>query len=76
MRVFSEKELKKYDGKKRPAYIAYRGRIYDVSASYHWRTGAHHVAHRAGCDLTEALKQAPHDADLLNKFPIIGELTR
>lgn len=76
MRIFTEEELKKYDGKNGLAYIAYRGKVYDVSASYHWRKGMHHAAHRAGCDLTEALEQAPHDPDLLDKFPIVGELVK
>lgn len=33
----------------------------------------HHATHQAGCDLTEALRQAPHGHDLLDKFPIVGE---
>jgi predicted heme/steroid binding protein len=76
MRVFSEEELKKYDGRNSPAYIAYRGKVYDVSASYHWKSGIHHAAHRAGCDLTIALEQAPHNPDLLDKFPIVGKLAK
>lgn len=76
MRSFTAEELKKYDGKNGLAYIGYRGKVYDVSASYHWRAGIHHATHRAGCDLTEALKQAPHDPDLLDKFPVVGELVK
>jgi predicted heme/steroid binding protein len=76
MRIFTEEELKNYDGKNGLAYIAYRGKVYDVSASYHWRKGVHHVAHRAGCDLTGALEQAPHDPGLLDKFPVVGKLAK
>jgi predicted heme/steroid binding protein len=76
MRIFTERELKKYDGKNGPAYVAYRGKVYDVSASYHWRKGIHHATHRAGCDLTDALQNAPHESDLLDKFPIIGKLAK
>lgn len=76
MRIFTEEELKKYDGKNGLAYVAYRGKVYDVSASYHWRKGMHHATHRAGYDLTEALEQAPHDPALLDKFPIVGELVK
>lgn len=76
MRIFTEKELKEYDGRNGIAYIAYRGKVYDVSTSYHWRKGTHHARHRAGYDLTKALEQAPHDPDLLDKFPIVGELVR
>jgi predicted heme/steroid binding protein len=48
--------------------------VYDVSDSYHWRKGVHHVSHHAGFDLTDALERAPHDFSLLEKFPIVGEL--
>ncbi len=73
-RVFTREELKKYDGSNGIAYVAYRDKVYDVSNSYHWRTGVHHARHHAGYDLTDALKQAPHSFDLLHKFPVIGEL--
>jgi predicted heme/steroid binding protein len=76
MRILTEEELKKYDGRNGLAYIAYRRKVYDVSASYHWKRGSHHAAHRAGCDLTEALEQAPHDPDLLDRFPIVGKLVK
>jgi len=76
MRIFTPEELKKHDGKVGPAYIAYRGKVYDVSSSYHWRKGIHHAAHWAGSDLTEALGQAPHESDLLDKFPVVGKLVK
>jgi predicted heme/steroid binding protein len=74
MRVFTKEELKKYDGSNGIAYVACYGKVYDVSSSYHWRKGVHHVTHYAGADLTDALKQAPHGADMLEKFPVVGEL--
>lgn len=74
MRTFTREELKRYDGKDGPAYIAYGGKVYDVSQSFHWKKGKHQVTHRAGCDLTEALKKAPHGPDMLDRFPIVGEL--
>ncbi|MDP3879894.1 MAG: cytochrome b5 domain-containing protein [Dehalococcoidales bacterium] len=76
MRTFTREELKKYDGSSGIIYTAYHGKVYDVSSSYHWRKGTHQVMHRAGSDLTEALEQAPHDAGLLEKFPVVGELVR
>ena len=75
MRVFTKEELREYDAKNGIAYIAYDGKIYDVSHSFHWKKGVHQVTHYAGCDLTDALKQAPHGADMLEKFPIVGELS-
>ncbi len=74
MRVFTREELKKYNGSNGIIYIAYQGKVYDVSDSYHWRKGLHHSRHHAGSELTDDLKQAPHNTDLLNKFPIVGEL--
>ncbi len=73
MTVFTEEELHNCDGRNGITYIAYKGKVYDVSGSYHWRKGIHQVMHRAGCDLTDALERAPHTWELLQKFPIIGE---
>ena len=75
MRVFTKEELRKYDGSDGSAtYVACEGKVYDVPQSFHWRRGVHQVTHHAGCDLTEALKEAPHGRDMLDKFPIVGEL--
>ena len=74
MKRFNRQELEKYDGSHGTSYIAYRGKVYDVSESYHWQRGVHQVSHQAGCDLTEAMKDAPHLPDLLFKFPVVGQL--
>ncbi|MEM3551640.1 MAG: cytochrome b5 domain-containing protein [Candidatus Bathyarchaeia archaeon] len=77
MKKFTPKELAKYDGKNgKPAYIAYKGKIFDVSTSFLWKDGKHQVLHEAGTDLTEALKQAPHGEDVLNRFPVVGILLK
>jgi len=76
MKVFSLEELEKYDGSQGTCYVAYRGTVYDVSKSFQWKKGAHQVIHRAGCDLTEALKDAPHLPDLLFRFPVVGRLAQ
>ena len=73
-KVFTREELRKYDGSNGVAYIAFRGKVYDVSRSFHWKRGVHQVIHRAGYDLTELLEQAPHGVDMLDRFPIVGEL--
>jgi len=70
VKEFTEEELARYNGKNRAsAYIAYKGKVYDVSDSFLWRNGSHQVLHNAGADLTEAIEQAPHSADVLKKFP-------
>jgi len=74
MRKFTREELEKNDGSDGAAYVAYNGKVYDVSQSYHWKRGIHHATHHAGRDLTGALEKAPHNADMLNRFPIVGEL--
>ena len=75
MKEFTEEELTRYDGRNGlPAYIAYEGKVYDVSGSFLWKSGNHQVIHNAGADLTASMKQAPHGDDLLKKFPIVGIL--
>lgn len=75
MKKFTQAELSRYNGENGiPIYISYRGKVYDVSDSFLWKKGKHQVLHNAGLDLTEALKAAPHGAELLEKFPIIGIL--
>jgi predicted heme/steroid binding protein len=74
MKIFTEEELRKYDGSNGIAYVACYGKVYDVSDSYHWRQGVHHVRHHAGSDLTDALERAPHGFSLLGKFPVVGAM--
>ncbi len=77
MREFTEEELAKFDGKEgRPAYVAYRGRVYDVSSSFLWKMGKHQAYHAAGCDLTAALGDAPHGPEVLERFPVVGTMVR
>lgn len=74
-RKFTLKELKKYDGKDGgPAYIAYNGKVYDVTESYIWIGGDHQGQHEAGKDLTEELAQAPHGEEMLANVKLIGIL--
>jgi predicted heme/steroid binding protein len=74
MRTFTKEELKKYDGREDLIYVAYDGKVYDVSSSFIWKKGKHQVTHHAGCDLTDALKEAPHGPDMLDRYPIVGKL--
>lgn len=72
---YTVEELSRFDGgEKRPAYIAYNGKIYDVSQSKLWVEGNHVRKHLAGNDLTEALKTAPHGEEKVLQMPLIGEL--
>jgi len=68
-------DLSHFDGKEgRPAYIAYKGKIYDVSSSKLWKEGSHLKKHFAGSDLTELLKTAPHGEEKIFQMPEVGEL--
>jgi predicted heme/steroid binding protein len=73
MRTFTKNELALYNGRNgAPAYVAFEGKVYDVSRSFLWREGKHQVIHHAGEDLTDSLDHAPHGAELLERFPIVG----
>ncbi|MCX8006812.1 MAG: cytochrome B5 [Coriobacteriia bacterium] len=74
MKEFTLDELKSYDGKDgRPAYVAYKGIVYDVTESAMWSDGDHEGMHFAGQDLTDAHDDAPHDEHILD-FPEVGRL--
>ena len=75
MRQFTLSELAQNDGLDgRPALIAFEGKVYDVSESFLWQKGSHQAAHKTGTDLTGQMADAPHDADLLEEFPVVGEM--
>ncbi|MFZ7124828.1 MAG: DUF2231 domain-containing protein [Desulfobacterales bacterium] len=75
MKTFSTAELAEFDGKDgKPAYVCYKGNVYDVSGSKLWRGGRHMKRHGAGADLTTDLQAAPHEADVLEKYPQVGVL--
>ncbi len=68
-------KLAKHDGKDgKPAYVAYEGKIYDVTESKMWKKGLHMNRHQAGQDLTEAIGAAPHGSEVLNRFKEVGSL--
>ncbi len=74
-RVFTELELRRYNGEKgRPVYIAHEGLVYDVSKSIRWHTGMHERLHFAGLDLTRSLRKAPHGPEVFKPWPVVGRL--
>jgi len=69
-------DLARYDGRDgRKAYVAVSGSIYDVTGSPLWSHGDHQGEHQAGRDLTEELRTAPHVRMVIDRFPIVDQLT-
>jgi predicted heme/steroid binding protein len=56
-------------------WVAYQGLIYDVAKSRLWRNGQHYE-HWAGQDLTDELADAPHNANVFDKFVVVGKLKK
>jgi predicted heme/steroid binding protein len=74
-RRLTRTDLSRNNGKNGvPAYIAFKGVVYDVTSSFLWPEGEHQAFHAAGADLTASLHEAPHGAGVLAHFPIVGTL--
>ena len=77
MREFDEESIKEFNGKDgKPVYLAYQGKVYDVSASRFWKTGLHMKRHPSGKDLTADIAAAPHGPDVLERYPQVGVLKK
>ncbi|MDA0524982.1 cytochrome b5 domain-containing protein [Methanococcoides alaskense] len=75
MEEFTTEELAKYNGKDgEKCYIAYKGKVYDVTESMLWEDGDHQGMHEGGIDLTADQEDAPHDDDVLEDLPVVGTL--
>ena len=71
---YTRAQLALRNGQDKPEiWIAYKGMIYDVTASRLWRDGKHYE-HWAGQDLTDELPDAPHTDQVFEKFTPIGQL--
>jgi predicted heme/steroid binding protein len=71
----THQELQENNGKNgKPAYIVYKGKVYDVSESSFWMEGDHMGMHEAGKDLTEELEMAPHREENFQRVKFVGDL--
>jgi len=75
MNTYSKQQLALRNGQDKPEiWVAFEGKIYDVTSSRLWRNGKHYE-HWAGQDLTDELKDAPHTRSVFEKFDVIGILS-
>ena len=71
----THQELTENNGKNgKPAYIAYQGKVYDISDSSFWIEGDNISMHDAGKDLTDELEMAPHRDENFKKVKFVGDL--
>lgn len=57
----TKEQLKEYNGQNgKPAYIGYKGKVYDISKSDFWTGGEHMGRFKAGEDLTDSIDMSPH----------------
>lgn len=72
---FTREELARHDGVAEPTvYVAYKGVVYDVTASPLWKTGTHMRRHAAGRDLTVEFSAAPHGEEMFGRVERVGVL--
>jgi len=71
---FTLQELSQFDGKNgKAAYVGYKGKVYDVTASDLWLEGDH-TGHEAGEDLTAQMEIAPHGDEVMQRMKAVGTL--
>lgn len=74
LKIITLDELAKYNGQNgQPAYIAYKGIVYDVSNIPQWKNGTHH-GEKAGTDVTNDISKAPHGDKIFADLPQVGTL--
>lgn len=71
-KLFDPLTLRSFDGKNdSPAFIAYKGNVYDMTTLKLWKNGVH-MKHQAGHDLSEFIAKAPHGEEKLESLPVVG----
>lgn len=77
MEEFTREELAACNGEdNEKIYVAHKGKVYDVSESKMWKGGLHMKRHKAGSDLTTDIQAAPHEPDVLERYPQVGALKK
>ena len=77
MEEFTAEELISFNGKDgRPVYIAFQGKVYDVTKSPLWAKGLHMNRHPSGKDLAGEISAAPHGTEVLERYLQVGVLKK
>ena len=73
MKELTPEELSSFNGKDgQPIYIAFQGKVYDVTKSPLWAKGLHMNRHPVAKDFTGEISAAPHGPEVLERYPQIG----
>lgn len=75
MKKFTKDELSRYNGKDgKPIYLALNGKVCDLTKAFLWQGGKHQGLHVSGHEMAEEIKDAPHGPEMLDIYPVVGEL--
>ena len=75
MKEFDVESLAQFNGQEgRPVYIAYLGKVFDVSGSKLWAGGLHMKRHQASHELSAEIEAAPHGEEVFERYPQVGIL--
>lgn len=71
----TKEQLKEFNGKDgKPAYIGYKGKVYDISKSDFWPAGEHMGRFKAGEDLTDSIDMSPHGEKNIFRYEAVDTL--
>lgn len=71
----TKEQLKEYNGQNgKPAYIGYKGKVYDISKSDFWPGGEHMGRFKAGEDLTDSIDMSPHGEKNIFRYEAVDTL--
>jgi predicted heme/steroid binding protein/uncharacterized membrane protein len=77
MKEITFEELLLFNGKDgNPVYVAFQGKVYDVSKSSLWSSGLHMNRHPSGKDLSGEISAAPHGPEVFERYPQVGILKK
>lgn len=69
---FTIEQLRNYNGLQgKPAYVGYKGKVYDVSKVFQ---NGEHAGVKAGTDISGVFGKGPHTEDIFGKYPVVGNL--